>query len=377
MMEAIEKMSAYTTPIMTALLLFPFLAALAVVPYGVWQYRKFGAISKRKLVILFSFSFYLLCAYFLVILPLPDPAEVAKLTTIRYNLVPFTALRDFLSGTVWRPWELSTYLPALKQGVFLQPFFNLMLTLPFGFYLRYVWKVSLKKVILASFALSLFFELTQLTGLYFIYPRSYRLFDVDDLILNTTGGVLGYALEPLLGRLLPSMAELNAAAGRDRDKASFWRRLIALLVDQFLFYLAFQVVAYFVPSIGSEHYGMYLIGVFLYFVLLPFIWQGGTLGKHLVKIRMVNTEGGPLGFLALLWRQFLLFGVVFGVWDFLLPTVLQQMQREEGKHIEFYLMALAACGVLLVFVLINGLLLLFRRRRMFYERLTNSKEIGY
>lgn len=370
-------MSAYTTPILTALLLFPFLAALAVVPYGVWQYRKFGSISKRKLVILFSFSFYLLCAYFLVILPLPDPDQVAKLTTIRYNLVPFTALRDFLSGTVWRPWEFGTYLPALKQGVFLQPFFNLMLTLPFGFYLRYIWKVSLKKVILASFALSLFFELTQLTGLYFIYPRSYRLFDVDDLILNTTGGVLGYALEPVFARLLPSIDELNTAAGSERDKAGFWRRLIALLVDLTLFSLAFQGVAYFAPDLSREHYGLYLIGVFLYFVLVPFIWHGGTIGKHLVKIRLVNREGERLGFLALLWRQFLLFGVTFGVWDFLLPAVLRQMQNEEGKHVEFYLMVLGGCGVFLGLVLINGLLLLFGQRRMFYERLSGSKEIGY
>ena len=31
------------------------------------------------------------------------------------------------------------------------------------------------------------FELTQLSGLYFIYPRSYRLADVNDLINNTVG----------------------------------------------------------------------------------------------------------------------------------------------------------------------------------------------
>lgn len=376
-MGAIDLMSAYTTPVITAMWLFPFLAALAVLPYGVLQYRKYGSISKRKLVILFSFSFYLLCAYFLVILPLPDPDQVAKLTTLRYNLVPFTALRGFLQATVWRPWDLSTYLPALKQGVFLQPFFNLMLTLPFGFYLRYIWKVSLKKVILASFALSLFFELTQLTGLYFIYPRSYRLFDVDDLILNTSGGVLGYALTPILARLLPSMDELNTAASSERNKAGFWRRLIALLVDLAVFSLLFQVVAYFLPSINQEHYGIYLIGVFLYFVLVPFVWRGGTLGKHLVKIRMVDMAGHSLGIFALIWRQFLLFGVTFGVWDFLLPVISRQMQADEGKHGEFYLMVLGLCGLFLLFVVINGLLVLFGHRRMFYERLTGSKEIGY
>lgn len=41
------------------------------------------------------------------------------------------------------------------------------------------------------------FELTQLSGLYFIYPRSYRLADVNDLINNTVGGIVGYWLTPL------------------------------------------------------------------------------------------------------------------------------------------------------------------------------------
>ena len=48
------------------------------------------------------------------------------------------------------------------------------------------------------------FELTQLSGLYFIYPRSYRLADVNDLINNTVGGIVGYWLTPLFTFLLPT-----------------------------------------------------------------------------------------------------------------------------------------------------------------------------
>ena len=46
--------------------------------------------------------------------------------------------------------------------------------------------------------IAIIFELTQLSGLYFIYPRSYRLADVNDLINNTVGGMVGYWLTPLL-----------------------------------------------------------------------------------------------------------------------------------------------------------------------------------
>jgi glycopeptide antibiotics resistance protein len=45
-----------------------------------------------------------------------------------------------------------------------------------------------------TFLLSLIIESAQLTGLFFIYPGSYRLFDVDDLITNTLGGFLGTVL---------------------------------------------------------------------------------------------------------------------------------------------------------------------------------------
>ncbi|MDT2756168.1 VanZ family protein [Enterococcus asini] len=371
-------MSAYTTPILTALFLFPFLAALAIVPYGIWQYRKYGSVSKGKLLILFSFSFYLLCAYFLVILPLPDPHEVAKLTTIRYNLVPFTALRGFLHETVLQPTNPSTYLPALKQNAFLQPFFNLMLTLPFGFYLRYIWNLSLKKVIMASFFLSLFFELTQLSGLYFIYPRSYRLFDVDDLILNTSGGLLGYLLTPVLTWLLPSMEKLNVEAIKKRDKASFSRRFLALMVDSILFNLIFEIVALFVPQFSLENYGIYLIGIFFYFVVVPYFWQGATIGKHLVKIRMEKVDGRKAGFGALIFRQFLLFGVSISTLRFLLPVVLLEMQRDQGRHLEFYLLVLGAIALFLLFFLINVLFLLFNKnQRMFYERMTGLKEVGF
>ena len=42
-----------------------------------------------------------------------------------------------------------------------------------------------------SLAFSAFIELGQLTGLFFMFRGSCRLCDVDDLMLNTLGGLLG------------------------------------------------------------------------------------------------------------------------------------------------------------------------------------------
>ena len=51
---------------------------------------------------------------------------------------------------------------------------------------------SLFTAILFGLGLPLLVELSQLTGLFGIYPCAYRLFDVDDLILNFAGILSGF-----------------------------------------------------------------------------------------------------------------------------------------------------------------------------------------
>ena len=82
-----------------------------------------------------------------------------------------------------------------------------------------------------SFVLSLFFELTQLSGLYFIYSGSYRLFDMDDLLLNTLGGLVGYALAGPIARMLPSREALDQISLARGRQVSLLRRMLALFYD--------------------------------------------------------------------------------------------------------------------------------------------------
>ena len=86
---------------------------------------------------------------------------------------------------------------SIKDATFYVPAFNVLMLIPFGMYLRYYFKCSFKKTLLFTALLSLLFELTQLSGLYFLYPGPYRLADIDDIIQNTTGGCIGYALGAL------------------------------------------------------------------------------------------------------------------------------------------------------------------------------------
>ena len=92
-------MGAYLEPIKTAIFAFPILAFIVSLPIFLYQYYKHGTFLRWYAIVIYSFILYVLVAYFLVILPLPDRESVAKLTTPRYNLHPMQIVRSFIHET--------------------------------------------------------------------------------------------------------------------------------------------------------------------------------------------------------------------------------------------------------------------------------------
>ena len=187
-------MEVYLEPIKIAFLIFPFLAFLITLPYLLLQYHKYGSVPLIRSSIVYTFILYLLSAYFLVILPLPSKEEVLTMPTKIPQLIPLSFLKDFINAFK----ESSSIIFFLKSSIVYTTLFNIALTIPFGVYLRYYFKKKWYVTIIYTFLLSLFFEITQASGLYGIYPKAYRLFDVDDLIINTLGGTLGYLITPII-----------------------------------------------------------------------------------------------------------------------------------------------------------------------------------
>ena len=112
-----------------------------------------------------------------------------------------------------------------------------------------------------TFLLSLFFELTQLTGLNFIYSRPYRLFDVDDLMINMLGGILGYFIMNKLKVLLPSREEIN-----DSVKVSVLRKITSILIDIFINnkiinYIILIIYFVIIPTINNKNLGMNFVNI--------------------------------------------------------------------------------------------------------------------
>lgn len=189
--------------IKTAVSLFPLTAIILTVPFSVGEIKKYRRISLLKTAVFYTFIFYILCAFLTTILPLPDPEYVKTLTGPEMQLMPFDFVRSFKKESGFSALHPSTYIRALTDFSFLQPVLNIALTVPFGCYMKYLFGASLRKTAVCTFLLSLFFELTQLSGLYFLYARPYRLFDIDDLFLNTLGGVVGFLFCKKIVKYLP------------------------------------------------------------------------------------------------------------------------------------------------------------------------------
>ncbi len=292
----------YLVAIKTAIFIFPIVAFLITVPFMLGQYHKYGAIHWLRVLIIYSFILYLINAYFLTILPLPSISEVEKSTGPIFNLVPFSFVIDFIKESSLVITNPNTYLKAISEPCFYVVIFNVFLTIPFGMYLRYYYKCSFKKTVLLTFLLSLFFEITQVTGLYFIYPRPYRLFDVDDLILNTLGGILGYFIAGFFNKVLPSRNEIDEQAIKKGEKVSGIRRITLFFFDLFLV----TVVIVFVSLFVNYDY-ISLIILVIYYVVVPSLWQGKTLGGSFLNVKITFNKHPFLGYLV----RFLFIGVFY------------------------------------------------------------------
>ena len=92
-------MNAYKIPIESAFIVFPFIAFIMTIPFLLHQYRKFGSIPPLKSAIFYSLILYLLCAYFLVILPLPSIEKVEAMRGPTSQLIPFQFVKDIMETT--------------------------------------------------------------------------------------------------------------------------------------------------------------------------------------------------------------------------------------------------------------------------------------
>ncbi|MEG1497181.1 MAG: VanZ family protein [Clostridiales bacterium] len=369
-------LSEFINPLYTAFLLFPVLALVFTVPYLVHQYRKYGSVVVFRGVVVYSFILYLLCIYFLVILPLPSFAQAASGTGPIVQLHPLQCLRDILAVEGFSPKLPGTYRLLLHDGDFKQIVLNFAMFLPLGFYLRYYFKRNWFETILISFGLSLFFELTQVTALYGIYPRPYRLFDVDDLLINTAGGFVGHIFAPLLYWILPKKETLDAVSYARGEKISIFRRILAAGID----WLILGVIATLLSGLLGINdvflltWGtaiLYIVLVFLYFVVFTWLFHGRTVGKAIMKLQICDDKGRNPGFTKLCIR----YGILYGL---CVPSLFLAIQLNRFSYTVAYSWAvtiLVGIFATIFFVfLIQGIMTVFKDDRgLIHEKFSHTQ----
>jgi len=373
-------MQGYIQIIRIGLIFTPFIIAGGTVPFLISSYHKFGHITIKRWLLVMSFIFYLFMVYCFVVLPLPTLEEVAQMTTPYTQTEPFYFIKLFFQKSGISLSNTATYLTAFKTTYFLEPVLNIIFFIPFGIYLRYYFEKPFWQVFLYAFALSLFLECTQLSALYGIYPRPYRIFDVDDLITNTFGGVLGFVIAPLITWWLPKKQDILKQSYERGETVSLTRRVVAVLLDWFIinFLQVAGTIAALILDIALPTANLifstmhYILIIFLYFIVLPYMTDGRTIGKWIVQIAVFSENHGRISFKQLVIREGLLYGIF-------VPAVIYLGRYDYMKILDSpseIIKLLIPVGIALVFVANIIHVTLQHKHTFLYEKAAKTIEVS-
>lgn len=304
----------FLLPVTMALSVFPLVVLILMLPVAVISYRRRGRAGGWTTLVFYSFLFYLLAAVLQTVVPLPsDPAGYCA----AQNYASTPQLRPFYFVQVLQERAQGDWSPGsvLGYGAVWSTALNVALLAPLGFFLRYL--VGLRFIAATAIAagVSLLFELTQLTGLWFVYPCAYRLFSVDDLMLNTAGAVLGWLLAGAVGRLLPAL-EPDRERRRYATRVTVSRRLFALLADAVGFVVLTGLVVGLIVLFGGPATGrgpVIAVLAAVWFLLVP-VLTGSTIGKRAMLLRVERTNGRRAGPVSLLVRNGVLYSPLWLLW---------------------------------------------------------------
>ncbi|MGB5953639.1 MAG: VanZ family protein [Ornithinimicrobium sp.] len=160
----------------------PFITTASREPVQAW----------RRVAVAASAAGYAAALVAYTILPLPAAAEMERRCAdgagAQAQWVPLHFVVDLGqeagSGVVGLLFD-----PVLRQVLL-----NIVLFVPLGYGLRMLGSWSSPAIVAIALACSAVIEVSQGTGLWFIYDCAYRVMDVDDVLANTAGAATGLTL---------------------------------------------------------------------------------------------------------------------------------------------------------------------------------------
>lgn len=274
---------SYSASFSAALALWPLASLVLTLPILALLYHREGRLRAWSAIGCYVVVFYLLGLACMTVYPLPDGTSGLGITFgTTPGLNPLRFLSVIRHPTAFGVFELTA---------------NIALFVPFGFIVARGLGWGPARSVLAGFAVSLLIETTQLTGDWGLYPYAYRTFDVEDLLMNTTGAFLGWAGAVVFGRFAPRRIDPEALEPTCRP--GLLRRLVAFALDLVLtwsFALAFMAVAqyalrhyfqewsYFAAVLNLASDWSVRGSLALFELVVPLAWGGRTPGGAFVRM---------------------------------------------------------------------------------------------
>lgn len=391
-------MGVYISDIKSAILFFPLVAAALTLPFLVREYRKFGSVPWFHALLVYLFVFYMLCCYFLVLLPLPADHSAVVSYAAHPQLYPFNWVPKLLKDVHLSISNPETWIQAICHPSFYEQIFNIFMLVPLGMFVRYVFRLRWWQCWLVGLGVSLSFETLQITGIFGWYEHPYRLFDVDDLITNSLGALLGCLIMMPAAKLLPDLRLVAEEAREVGVRASVAQRSVSFFIDSALVVVLslvgqivmLKAVNYLHMKTTEDGIAAAMVVILLFFDLLvfaviPAMRKRQTPGQALCKLVIVRPDGqlarwyqpfARYAMLQVLISLPVVLPVVFGFFGLAgaegtTADVSTMTDEEALADLGFFLFWMLACVVLVVqllaraivaavkkrpFVMVNGLL---------------------
>jgi len=119
----------------------------------------------------------------------------------------------------------------------------------------------------------------------------------------------------------------------EMNPVGFWRRFGAAFLDGLLFGLPLSLLLSIILG-GEENEYLIEVITFLYFLLLPLFWNGYTIGKKILGIRIVKMNGENVGIGNMLLRELvgrLIYIITFGIG--IIVSAIMVAVREDKRSI--------------------------------------------
>lgn len=338
-------MSAWLTSTQYAFVFFGVIGVLLVAPWVALQYRRFGHFRGWPALVSASIVLYASSLVAFTLFPLPDFAGdycARQAGRSHLNLNPFASLDDVTAYATDHTWPQT-----LTSGVFLQVFFNVLFFVPLGIYVSYRYRRGIGVALLASLGVSLAIETTQGTAVWGLAPCAYRLADVDDLMTNTAGGLLGWFIGLALVRLLPDARPVRVD---DDDLPTRRRRALGFVLDLWTYVLlstlgilAWGAAGLPQPQTIADRWPVNVAATFVLFVLVPMFRRDragpGRIAVHLALVRS-GDESRRAGILALVvrwawrWLPYAILGVLPLIVTVLIDAVVAAARSDRRSLID-------------------------------------------